>query len=204
MKPFNPLDKKNLGISVTQALLSQSLHPLPPKQKFDGAGIYAIYYAGGYELYEPLRIRGDDDTETSPIYVGKAVPAGARMGRFGLDTPPGPVLFNRLKEHAESIKQTSDLNLEDFRCRFLVVDDIWIPLGETLLIEQFQPIWNSIVPGFGNHDPGKGRYNQQRSAWDTLHPGRPWAARLQDHPKTRDQITLEVRQALTSSGASRP
>jgi hypothetical protein len=190
MKPFNPLDKKNLGISVAQALLSQSLHPLPPEQKFEDAGVYALYYDGDYELYQPL------STKESPIYVGKAVPAGARVGRFGLDTPPGPVLFNRLKEHAESIKQIADLKLDDFRCRFLVVDDIWIPLGETLLIEQFQPIWNSIVPGFGNHDPGKGRYNQQRSAWDTLHPGRSWAARLQAYPKTRDEIVEEARRAL--------
>lgn len=204
MKPFNPLDKKNLGISVAQALLSQSLQSLPPEQKFEGAGIYALYYAGEHDLYKSLRTRGDDDTETSPIYVGKAVPAGARIGRFGLDTPFGPVLFNRLKEHAESIKQTSDLKLDDFRCRFLVVDDIWIPLGEALLIEQFQPIWNSIVPGFGNHDPGKGRYNQQRSAWDTLHPGRPWAARLQDCPKTREQIAEEVRQALKTITDARP
>lgn len=204
MKPFNPLDKKNLGISVAQALLSQSLQPLPPEQKFEGAGIYALYYAGEHDLYKPLRIRGDNDTETSPIYAGKAVPAGARAGKFGSDTPPGPVLFNRLKEHAESIKQTSDLKLDDFRCRFLVVDDIWIPLGETLLIEQFQPIWNSIVPGFGNHDPGKGRYNQQRSAWDTLHPGRLWAAKLQDCPKTREQIAEEVRQAIKTITDSRP
>jgi hypothetical protein len=66
-----------------------------------------------------------------------------------------------------------------FYCRFLVVDDIWIPLGESLLIEKTKPLWNVIVDGFGNHDPGKGRYNQQMSAWDTLHPGRDWAKKLQ-------------------------
>ncbi len=31
---------------------------------------------------------------------------------------------------------------------------------------------NKIIDGFGNHDPGKGRYNQLRSRWDKLHPGR--------------------------------
>ncbi|MBO9323238.1 MAG: Eco29kI family restriction endonuclease, partial [Roseiflexus sp.] len=106
-------------------------------------------------------------------------------------------VFRRfLREHALSIEQAQDLDLTDFRCRYLVVDDIWIPLAETLLIEMYQPVWNTIVPGFGNHAPGKGRHKQQRSAWDALHPGRPWAAKLQDHPKTRDHIKEEVRQSL--------
>ncbi|MBO9325413.1 MAG: Eco29kI family restriction endonuclease [Roseiflexus sp.] len=106
-------------------------------------------------------------------------------------------VFRRfLREHALSIEQAEDLNLTDFRCRYLVVDDIWIPLAETLLIEMYQPVWNTIVSGFGNHVPGKGRHRQQRSAWDTLHPGRPWAAKIQDHPKTRDYIEEEVRQSF--------
>ena len=72
----------------------------------------------------------------------KAVPAGARKGGFGLDVPPGQVLYNRLDEHAQSIEQAKNLNLADFQCRYLVVDDIWIPLGEAMLISKFVPIWN--------------------------------------------------------------
>jgi hypothetical protein len=68
--------------------------------------------------------------------------------------------------------------LEDFQCRFLVVDDIWIPLAESMLIEIFRPAWNMVIDGFGIHAPGKGRYGQQRSVWDSLHPGRSWAERL--------------------------
>lgn len=57
---------------------------------FKGAGIYAIYYEGDFPPYAPISRK----TETEiPIYVGKAVPAGARKGNFGLDTDPGPVLF---------------------------------------------------------------------------------------------------------------
>ncbi len=56
---------------------------------------------------------------------------------------------------------------------------IWIPLGESLLIEISRPLWNYALDGFGNHDPGNGRYNQQKSPWDTLHPGREWAEKLQ-------------------------
>jgi Eco29kI restriction endonuclease. len=49
---------------------------------------------------------------------------------------------------------------------------------EAGLIRYYTPIWNTLVDGFGNHDPGKGRYNQAKSDWDVLHAGRPWADRL--------------------------
>lgn len=176
--PFNPLDKTNLGESVADAMLLQPVVPLPP-DAFTGAGIYAIYYTGAFPLYAALAEQNLDGLYRWPIYVGKAVPAGARKGGFGLGADPGMVLFSRLKEHASSIDQAGNLLLQDFSCRFLVVDDIWIPLAESLLIEMFHPLWNRKIDGFGNHDPGKGRYNQQRSAWDTIHPGRPWAGRLQ-------------------------
>jgi hypothetical protein len=73
-----------------------------------------------------------------------------------------------------------------------VVDDIWIPLGESLLIEMFSPVWNRLIDGFGNHDPGKGRYQQQRSPWDVLHPGRSWAEKLQQHSKSETDLLKAV------------
>ena len=176
--PFNPLDKTNLGASVAEALLEQPVGPLPPNP-FIGAGIYAIYYVGGFETYSDIAQLNREGQYKWPIYVGKAVPAGARKGGFGLGADPGQVLFKRLAEHAKSIEQAKNLDLKDFSCRFLVVEDIWIPLAESLLIETYHPLWNRLIDGFGNHDPGKGRYNQQRSRWDEMHPGRPWAARLQ-------------------------
>lgn len=130
----------------------------------------------------------------APIYVGKAVPAGARKGGFGLDKPAGKVLHKRLTEHAESIQGTKNLNLEDFACRYLVVDDIWIPLGESLLIEMFSPLWNMIIDGFGNHDPGKGRYNQQKSPWDVLHPGRHWAEKLQAGARSENDLWNAIKE----------
>jgi len=30
-------------------------------------------------------------------------------------------------------------------------------------------VWNVVIDGFGNHDPGAGRYNGERTRWDTLH-----------------------------------
>ncbi|MGH9584761.1 MAG: Eco29kI family restriction endonuclease, partial [Bryobacteraceae bacterium] len=150
--------------------------------------MYAIYYSGRYPVYAPITRTGPEGRPTVPIYVGKAVPAGARKGGFGLDLPAGPVLYNRLVEHAESIKATRSLDVKDFACRYMVVDDIWIPLGESLLIQMFSPVWNRLIDGFGNHDPGSGRYQQQRSPWDVLHPGRTWAEKLQPHSRSEKDL----------------
>lgn len=187
--PYNPLDKRNLGESVAGALLGRALGPLPPAEGFSGAGIYAIYYTGADALYAPIAGSG------RPIYVGKAVPAGARKGLLGLDLPAGTALFDRLCEHARSVAQAG-LVQGDFRCRYLVADDIWIPLGEALLIARFHPVWNVVVDGFGNHDPGAGRRNQQRSRWDTLHPGRSWAALLASNQRNADEVAQLVRDFL--------
>lgn len=178
---YNPLDKLNLGRSIEQAVLECALLPLPPPEPFVGAGVYVIYYLGDIEHYAELSsiIVGPKRTICRPIYVGKAVPKGARKGGIQqLDQDVGTVLFRRLLEHAKSIEEAKNLEVKDFSCQYLVVDDIWIPLGEALIIEKFNPVWNTVIDGFGNHDPGSGRSNQSRSDWDTLHPGRAWAARL--------------------------
>ncbi|MHC2115974.1 Eco29kI family restriction endonuclease [Stenotrophomonas geniculata] len=189
--PFNPLDKKNLGASVAEALLTKEVHPLGQLPQFDGAGIYAIYYTGDFEAYAQVARLNSDGKFMLPIYVGKAVPAGARMGA-GTDVPPGKVLFKRLKEHADSIKSATNLNIEDFFCRFLVVDDIWIPLGESLIISRFTPVWNSLIDGFGNHNPGKGRHAGMRPRWDVLHPGREWALRLAERAESQMRVAEDA------------
>ena len=113
-------------------------------------------------------------------------PTSARSGKPSV--LPGQVLYNRLREHAESISQVRNLESAHFQCKYLVTEDIWIPLAENLLIGMFRPIWNRAIDGFGNHDPGKGRYNQQRSAWDTIHPGREWATRCQPCSRPESEI----------------
>ena len=175
---YNPLDKRSLGQSVANALLKRPTESLGKLEEFAGAGIYAIYYVGDFVLYETITQANSNSLFKQPIYVGKAVPAGARKGGFGLGANPGKVLFRRLNEHAESIRLTKNLRLGDFYCRYLVTDDIWIPLAEAILIDLFNPVWNKLLDGFGNHDPGKGRYEQQRAPWDTIHPGRAWAEKV--------------------------
>lgn len=187
---YNPLDKENLGASVASAMLAQELEPLGELSRFHGAGVYAIYYHGDFPAYKSIRSKkGENEI---PIYVGKAVPAGARKGEVGLTDNPGEVLYKRLKEHAESIRAAGNLDIKDFSCRYLVVDDIWIPLGEALVIARFSPLWNNLIDGFGNHDPGKGRYAGMRPRWDTLHPGRKWALKCQERAENLEQIQREV------------
>ena len=137
--PYNPLDKQNLGESVARKMLSSAVQPLPPEQ-FIGAGVYAIYYRGDFAPYKALSACNRDKWKV-PIYVGKAVPAGARKGGLGMSVDHGLALHNRLSEHYASINSAANLNVEDFVCRFLVVDDIWIPLAESLLIERFKPLY---------------------------------------------------------------
>jgi len=193
--PYNPLDKRNLGISVAKAMLERGVHPLETLSRFPGAGIYAIYYTGDFPAYRALAEANREDRFGLPIYVGKAIPPGGRKGgtEFPVDSP---ALFNRLSEHAESISAADNLDLRDFQCRYLVVDDIWIPLGESLLIAMFAPIWNQLIDGFGNHNPGKGRHNGMRSRWDVLHPGRHWAELCQPRRETAEQIAQEAEARL--------
>ncbi|HVB56320.1 MAG TPA: Eco29kI family restriction endonuclease [Candidatus Acidoferrales bacterium] len=169
-------------------MLKRPVTPLPPREKFDGAGVYAIYYVGAFEAYKPIAEKNHGADTARPIYVGKAVPPGARKGGFGLRADPGKALLKRLREHAKSIQEVKNLDIEDFSCKYLVCEDIWIPLGESLLIERFQPPWNVLIEGFGIHTPGKGRKKQVRSKWDTLHPGRSLAKGLPANPMSKDKI----------------
>lgn len=198
VKPYNPLDKMRLGASVADAMLERPAYSLGDLESFNGAGIYAIYYTGDFKAYKTLAARNSGGKFKAPIYVGKAVSPGARKGTLETDATPVPALYKRLREHAESAQAAENLKIEDFYCRFLVVDDIWIPLGEALLIARFAPIWNKLVDGFGNHDPGKGRYQQTRSKWDTLHPGREWALKCLLRNETDEQICAEVIDCLKS------
>lgn len=176
-------------------LLQTPKHPLPPLEPFIGSGVYALYYVGNYALYAKIATMNRTGY-IQPIYVGKAVPPGWRAARTkGSETPD---IYRRLREHAKSLQQVG-LGTDDFYCQFIILSgtegDLVVPV-EAELIRRFRPLWNTVVDGFGNHDPGKGRYNQARSEWDVLHPGRPWAKRLTGASPRLDDIVAKVRQAL--------
>lgn len=194
--PFNPLDMPNLAESIGNAILNSKPTPLGTVARFQGAGIYAIYYTGDFPAYAQLGRLNGSGRFLQPIYVGKAVPAGGRRGIvLSISTT---ALFSRINEHRQSIMAAENLSIDDFHVRWLVVEPIWVPLGETLLITRFQPLWNALIDGFGNHDPGAGRRAGVNSRWDTLHHGRTWAALSAARPETPAAIVAEAQEYIRS------
>ncbi|MBK7823250.1 MAG: Eco29kI family restriction endonuclease [Tessaracoccus sp.] len=170
---YNPLDYQNLTKHCVDELMRRGPFELPLEQDFFGAGVYALFYTGDDPVYAKIR---SPDAEW-PIYVGKAVPPGGRKGG-GKPAAQSKSLSGRLAEHTASIKAASNLSIDDFLCRYLVVTPLWITMAERFLIEHYLPLWNIGMDGFGNHDPGSGRHAGEITWWDALHPGRSWAKKL--------------------------
>jgi len=189
---FKSTKLKSVVDEAVTFFLTTPVHPLPPEDKFDGGGVYALYYFGDFDLYSEISVKNQKEIE-HPIYIGKAVPSGWRTGRTNIAV--SSVLYNRLREHSRSVKQVSNLSLDDFKCRFMILDDVEADLVvpvEAEMIRIYKPLWNQVIDGFGNHDPGKGRYEQAPSEWDALHPGRDWVSRLKGEPPEIDNVKDEV------------
>ncbi|MEU6529434.1 Eco29kI family restriction endonuclease [Streptomyces sp. NPDC046928] len=169
-EPYDPLKLENLGRSIEAEMLQMQPVPITDVPPMYGAGIYAIYYVGDHELYQPI-----SDGCRTPIYVGKAVYKGGRKGLATSEEDQAP-LWARINEHRTSLEQARDLDAKDFCVRYLVAVGFYVPLAEQLMIRQFRPVWNTLVDGFGNHAPGGKRTTQARPPWDELHPGRPWSS----------------------------
>ena len=175
---YDPLTYDNLMAGLVMHLEKQAAERLDSVAGIEGPGIYSLFYSGSFHAYEPI------SCSERPIYVGKAVPPGSRKGSQVDESIP--VLQRRIREHSRSIGQADNLEISDFSCRHLSVVPVWITLAERFLIDHYMPVWNLCLDGFGDHDPGKGRRNSQRSWWDTLHPGRIWAAGLRESKKPED------------------
>lgn len=172
---------------------------LPPPEMFLGTGVYALYYIGKNPLYAKYGEINRLAYRTA-IYIGKAVPKGWRQARSS-DNPlkQSRELCTRLREHSRSIKANSDLSIQDFMCRFVIFEDAgsdMIGTIEAALIKLHKPLWNSTVDGFGNHDPGSGRYEQARADWDIIHPGRPWAFKCRGTPRKQSTILADIKTHL--------
>jgi hypothetical protein len=100
-----------------------------------------------------------------------------------------------LRQHKRNISQIGNLEVEDFRCRFMILDgqeaDLVVPI-EAELIRRYVPLWNSVIDGFGLHDPGISRYGQLLSEWDTLHPGRTWTRRWTGERPSLESIQEKI------------
>lgn len=186
---FDPSNPKVVGRFVALAMVAQDRHPLSAIPKFYGSGVYAIYYNGAFPAYQAI-----SGTET-PIYVGQAAPA---LSNARTPTDQGAKLSGRLSDHRKNIgKATTTLDIADFQFRSLVVQSGWETAAEDYLIHLFRPIWNSetnILYGLGKHGDSATTRANKRSPWDTLHPGRAWAAESTEDAKSVTQIQAELAQ----------
>ena len=192
---FNPF-KSEVISELVGVFEARELIALPPEHAGLGSGVYALYYMGDFKHYESLPNR-----EIIPLYVGKAVIPGGRKGSGNTKEISRNFIVRRLLEHSRTIGETKNLNLEDFKCRWLTVVPHFVGSAEAILIDHYRPIWNCLVSGFGIHTPGAGRRKQAKSDWDTLHPGRSFAtglpvgnnlkeivARIRAHAKAQKKI----------------
>lgn len=153
----------------------------PPEERFNGAGVYALYYIGKSGLYAKFGREINREEYRLPIYVGKAVPMGWRQSRNALENGEGAKLFERLKQHANSVRAGKGLNIDDFVCRLMIFEgpvQAMIASVEAALIAMHRPLWNSVIDGFGNHNPGNKRFSGMITQWDSLHPGRAWTNQM--------------------------
>jgi hypothetical protein len=172
----------------------------PITESFSGTGVYGLYYKGDYELYRGF-LALNAPYYKIPIYIGKAVPPGWRTARINPSMNETASLSGRLREHQRSISCCNDLNIRHFRYRFVVLNDEETDLIGTLestLIRKYKPLWNNVIDGFGNHDPGMGRTNQAKSEWDVLHRGRAWAEKLTGESPDLENIRKKVAEYFSS------
>jgi hypothetical protein len=114
-KPYNPLDKKSLGISVAEALLIREPVPLAGIERFIGAGIYAIYYAGSFAPYKAIAIRTSGVASMRLFTLGRLFPleqgkwsrARSDLERFSLTDFPNT---------QRASTGFFNLQIEDFYC----------------------------------------------------------------------------------------
>jgi hypothetical protein len=184
---FDPSDPKVIGELIAKTVRAQPRVRLGDIPRFYGSGVYSIYYAGDFVAYKPIK-----GTE-NPIYVGKADPQDMHARTVEAQ---GIGLWRRIGEHRKSISAAQNLKIEDFTARYLVVKSAWQETAEDFLINSFHPVWNNetgVCYGFGKHgDDPKTRANE-RSPWDTLHPGRAWAGEGNvPNEKTAEQIIGDI------------
>ena len=155
-------------------------------------GVYILFYRGKYRLYKHIAEINYEDCNLA-IYVGKEVESGRRTGAMRTNTQS---LFSRLREHSRSIEQSDGLSIKEFSFKVIAMGRDLITWGEATMIRHFQPTWNQLIDGFGIHDPGKGRYQQRRSVWDILHPGREFTNRL---PNLSEVNMEDIEEKIKSS-----
>lgn len=159
--------KKLLHTNVAKKLVGSRVFSLAEVSRFQGDGVYALYYHGNLEMYRNVKERAN----TYPIYIGKSAQPARSSGKG--QSNRGRNMFSRLREHARSLRQAG-FPVEAFTYRLVILDPEWVDLSETALVGMLRPTWNSIIHGFGSRacDLDNRAKNGGASSWDVLHSGR--------------------------------
>jgi hypothetical protein len=185
---YDPMDTEHVTAAICQELERQPFVPIDSLGgRFDGSGLYAIYYYGQtvplYQLLSGTKI---------PIYVGQALSHNSATGAAVRDLRP---LWGRVRDHHISIS-TSNLPVGEFGLRLLCLPDVPADLGENGLRVFYRPVWNAILKGFGSHEQGPSTRQGARSKWDTVHPGRNRT--FGSEPHNRDRLVAAVREHVAA------
>lgn len=187
---FSLNDPKIIGEVIVYKLEQEPKNPIEIIQPFYGSGVYAIYYHGSFPAYAAIA------NTNCPIYVGKA---GPKQATAESPKAQGTSLYGRLSEHrGKSIEKASNLNVAEFTCRYLVVQSGLEKAAEDFLIGRYVPVWNEeakVCSGLGKHGDIA---RAEKSSWDILHPGRPWAdAQSSRSGETPDKVAGNIQDYFT-------
>lgn len=141
-------------------------------------GVYALYYKGEHPLYQKEAV-ANTTMWSLPIYVGQA-----------------RSLRERLNNHRRSIILAINLDIVEFRCRYVAlahgaVEDLVFPLEDDL-VDRYDPAWNRLRGGFGNNGVGVSREGGAKSVWDRLHPGRLGVAQGEGARETLEAVLRKL------------
>jgi len=146
-----------LELRIVRRLLQGAPFSLtdPMLEDMDGAslfGTYALFYQGPHPLYTKLVSLAS----RNPFRAGASHQTACRING-----------------HRESISK-SNLDVNDFTVRFLILPPTWRHHVEDVIHEMFHPVWDKVLKGLGT--PGTGasdlnpkRAGQDRSEWDSMH-----------------------------------
>lgn len=95
-KLYDPLTWENLMAGVVVRFEAQERVSFAETEEAQGPGVYALFYNGPHPPYQPI------SGTKRPIYVGKAVPKGARKGRTSKPDDQF-ALRDRFRNHLRSI-----------------------------------------------------------------------------------------------------
>lgn len=169
-------DERRMTASLVDEVLHRPRVPIETRSFPTSPGVYLLMMESDLplgSLYEPLA------GCVWPVYVG--------VGRSSVR--------RRLGRHRGHLAEIPNLRRTRFRAVTLTMTtSASAAMAEALLIEQFQPAWNLVLPGLTSSRQGANREEQRVSKHSVLHPG-PHIGRGESK-HSRRVLTGDVRRHL--------